>query len=325
MIDRRKFLALFGGAAASPAAGQSGRHRPLVAILEGTSQDLAQYYLGPFEQGLREHGRIDGRTVDLVRRFADGDAARYPELAELLIRLRPAVIVTGSTTGALACRRLTTTIPIVSSNLTDPIGVGLIASLARPGGNVTGVVISLEGQPGKLLQFLLELVPGVTRIGLLANPSERANARQRQAAEGAAAGMGVTLVAVEVRSRDDFAAAFEALSQASVQAIYVPSSLLWRTERKILADRALAARLPVICNAREIVQAGALMSYGADLRENYRRCAYFVDRILKGARPADLPTENPTKFVLSINLRTARTLGLVVPPTLFALADEVLE
>ena len=324
MIRRREFLALLGIAGCSPATAQT-TSRPLVAILEGTSPDIARYYLDPFERVLREQGRIEGRTIEIVRRFAHGDAARFPSLAEQLLELRPAVIVTGSTTGAIACKRLTSTIPIVSPNLTDPVGAGLISSLARPGGNVTGIVISLDGQPGKLLELLLEFVPGAKRIGLLVNPNERANARQRQLAEGVAAGMGLTLITAGVRSKDEFAAAFEAITKADAQALYVPSSLLWRTERKGLAERALAAGLPVICNAREIVEAGALMSYGADLRENYRRSAHFVDRILKGVRPADLPTENPRKFVLSINLKTAKALSLTVPPALLALADEVIE
>ncbi len=324
MIRRRQFLALLGTVVGCQATAQSIA-RPLVAILEGTSPDIARYYLEPFEQVLREQGRIEERTIEIARRFADGDAARFPALAEQLVQLRPAVIVTGSTTGAIACKRLTSTIPIVSPNLTDPVGAGLITSLARPGGNVTGIVISLDGQPGKLLELLVEFVPRAKRIGLLVNPSERANARQRQLAEGVAAGMGLTLITAEVRSRDEFATAFQSLSKADVQALYVPSSLLWRTERSELVKRALAAGLPVICNAREIAEAGALMSYGADLRENYRRAAYFVDRILKGARPADLPTENPRKFVLSINLKTAKALSLSVPPALLALADEVIE
>jgi putative tryptophan/tyrosine transport system substrate-binding protein len=325
MISRRELIVLVGSAATLPASAQSATQRPLVAVLEGTSQDVSRYYLSHFEQALRERGRINSDTIEIVSKFADGDAARYPALAEELVRLKPAVIVTGSTTGALACRNLTSTIPIVSSNLTDPVGMGLVSSLAKPGGNVTGVVISLEGQPGKLLQFLLELKPGVTRIGVLANPNERASARQLQAAESVAAGMGLTLVVAEVRSREDFAGAFDVLSRARAEAIYVPSSLLLRNERKNFADLALAARLPAVCNAREIVEAGGLMSYGVDLRENYRRSAYFVDRILQGTPPTDLPTENPRKFFTSVNLKTARVLGIAIPPTLHAIADEMIE
>jgi len=325
MVGRREFIAILATAAASRAMAQTTVPRPLVAVLEGTSAEVAPYYLRPFEQTLREHGHVNGQTIDFVHKFADGDASRYPALAEELIRLTPAVLVTGSTTGALACKRLTATIPIVSANLTDPIGLGLISTLARPGGNVTGVVISLEGLPGKLLQILREVVPEARRIGLLANPSERANARQRQAAERVAAGLGMTFITVPVRTRDDIASAFEEFLRARVEAIYAPSSLMLRAERQYFAERALAARLPTMCNAREIVEAGALMSYGTDLRENYRRAAHFVDRILKGRRPADLPTENPTRFVLSINLKTAKSLGLAIPPTLLASADEVIE
>src|SRR5262245_22930159 len=248
MVGRREFIAILASAATSRAMAQTRVPRPLVAVLEGTSSEVAPYYLRPFEQTLRQHGHVNGQTIDFVHKFADGDASRYPALAEELIRLTPAVLVTGSTTGALACKRLTATIPIVSANLTDPIGLGLISTLARPGGNVTGVVISLEGLPGKLLQILSEVVPEARRIGLLANPSERANARQRQAAEQVAAGLGMTFITVPVRTRDDIASAFEEFLRARVEAIYAPSSLMLRAERQYFAERALAARLPTMCN-----------------------------------------------------------------------------
>lgn len=304
---------------------RSQTKKPLVAILEGTSEASAYAYLEPFTATLRERGLIEGETIELLRRFADGDAGRYRAIAEELVNRNPAVIVTGSTTATLACKRLTATIPIISANLTDPVGLGLVASIARPGGNVTGMVISMAGQPGKLLQILRDIVPGITRVGLLVQPSERASARQREVAEGFVQGLGMQLITADFGSGSELANAFEKLARDDVQGLYVPSSLIIRTERKRFAELALAARLPSVCNAREIVEAGGLISYGASLRENYRRAALYVHRVLAGAKPADLPVENPTKFVLTINRRTERALGVTIPPPLLAFADEVID
>lgn len=324
-MDRRKLLPGLASAAVLRPGALLAAKVPLIAILEGTAPGAARYYLDHFEQALRERNHVSGRTVEFVARYADGNALRYPQIADELIRLRPAVIVTGSTTGALACRRLTNTVPIVSSNLTDPVGMGLVTSLSRPGGNVTGVTVSSEGQPGKLLQFLLELKPSVTTIGVLANPAEMASARQVRAAMTAANEIGLKLIDATVRSPENLPDAFQLLARGGAEAIYAPSSLLLRNERKSFAELALADRLPSVCNAREIVEVGALMSYGIDLRENYRRAAYFVDRILRGSSVAELPTENPRRFFTSVNARTARALNIKIPATLHAIADEIIE
>lgn len=323
-VSRRDFLAGAGGVllGSMEAAGSQLSH---VVVLEGTSAEAADYYLEPLKQALRERGHVVDRTIRITYRFADGDAARYPALAAELVDSQPDIIVTGSTTATLACVRLTSRIPIISSNLTDPIRAGLIASYSKPGRNVTGVTVSLDGLPSKLLQLLLEVLPSAKTVGVISNANEAAGRRQREEADEAAAKQGLTLVPAEVRSADDFEAVFRKLKQTGVNAVYAPSSLLVRTELKRFSDTAIAAAIPTFCNAVEVTQAGAMVSYGADLRENYRRAGYFVARILAGALPADLPTENPTRFVCSINLRTAKMLGVTIPPALFALASEFIE
>jgi putative ABC transport system substrate-binding protein len=324
---RREFISLLSGAviALPRAAIAQGAKRPLVAVLSSLAQAPAQPRLNAFQQGLREYRHVDGENIDLVYRFADADAARYPALAEELVRLKPDVIVATNTTGTLACKLATATIPIVSADLTDPVGLGLITSLARPGGNVTGMVVTLESLPAKLLQLLLELRPGLTKVGLFVIVGEKASAVQRQDAESAAASIGVKIVPVELRTPGEFAGTFKALAQAHVEAVLVPSSAFITNQRSEFAASALAARLPTMFNNREPVEAGGLMSYGVDLRESFRRAAYFVDRILKGTKPADLPVEIPTKFELVINLKTAKALGITIPPFIMVRADEVIE
>lgn len=323
-IDRRCFM--FGAAGLSVGAQRAAANQlKHLAILEGTSADGSDYYLAPLQQALQERGYMVDRSFRITHRFADGDAARYPALAAELIGAQPDIIVTGSTTATLACVRLTSRIPIISCNLTDPVGAGLIASYAKPGRNVTGVTVSLDGLPSKVIQLVQEVLPGIKTLGVVSNSNETAGRRQREEAERAAGRLGLTLVPAEVRSASDFHGSFRKLKQDGVQAVYAPSSLLVRTERRLFADAALAAAMPTFCNAVEVTQAGAMVSYGADLRENYRRAGYFVARVLGGASPADLPTENPTRFVCSINLRTAKALAISMPPALFALADEIIE
>lgn len=323
-ISRRRLLAAAAGFIYSALPARAGQLRH-VAVLEGTSADGSNYYLAPLEQALRERGHVVDRTFRITHRFADGDASRYPALAAELVKFQPDVIVTGSTTATLACVRLTSRIPIISCNLTDPVGAGLIASYAKPGRNVTGVTVSLDGLPSKVVQLVRDVLPELKALGVLSNASETAGRRQLEEAERAAASLGLAVIPAEVRSASDFHEAFLELKQDGAEAVYAPSSLLVRTERRLFADAALAAAMPTFCNAIEVTQAGAMVSYGADLRENYRRGGYFVARVLGGAHPADLPTENPTRFVCSINLRTAKALAVSMPPALFALADEIIE
>jgi ABC-type uncharacterized transport system substrate-binding protein len=323
MIRRRDFIV--GLACCSYGSPAAGSGPSLIAVLEGTSEEVAQSYLEPFEAALRERGHQVGGSIAFVRKFANGDAGRYPDLAAQLVGLNPAVIVTGSTTATLACQKLTTQIPIVSSNLTDPVGTGLISSLARPGGNITGVTVSFDSLPSKLLHMLVEVIPTAKKVGVLSNAMERAGTRQRDEVQRTAQQLGMTIMAVEVRSAADFDGAFREFAGLGISAVYAQSSLLLRTERHRFAQAALKHGIPIFCNAREIVEAGGLMSYGADLRENYRRAGYFVDRILAGASPASLPTENPTRFSCSVNMRIARSLAVTLPPAILALADELFE
>jgi putative tryptophan/tyrosine transport system substrate-binding protein len=328
-VRRREFIGLLSCVmATSPrrVQAQAEVKRRLVGVLSPFTRESGQSRVNAFLLALREHGRIDGKTIELEYRYADGDATRFTTLAEELVRLKPDVIVTGSTNAAMALKQATATIPIVSASFTDPVAMGLITSLARPGGNVTGMIVTLEGLPGKLLQLLLELMPGLTRVGLIVTVNEIQSVLLRRATEAAAATMDVTLVPVEVRSRESLGGAFQGLMQAHVEAVLAtPGGVLLANERSDFAARALAAGLPTMFSNREFVEAGGLMSYGNDRMERWRRAAYFVDRILKGAKPADLPVEIPAKFELVVNLKTAKALGITIPQSILFRADEVIE
>jgi putative ABC transport system substrate-binding protein len=277
-----------------------------------------------FSAVFRELGYTEGFSIDVQLRFAEGDAGRYPEVAEELVRLNPDVIVVDATQATVACKRATATIPIVSS-LTDPVGQGLITSLARPGGNVTGILTSLEGLSGKQLQLLAEAIPGLSRVGLIISANQRPTALHQQAYDTAEATMGITLVPVEVRTRDDFDKAFQALTQARVEAVLASPNILTMNFRSDSAALAIAARLPVMGGDPRQVEAGFLIVYGFDLRQSYRRAAYFVDRILKGVKPSDLPGEIPTNIGLYLNLKTAKALDITIPPSMMILANGLIE
>jgi len=318
---RRELIALVCGAVALPhaVAAQGAVKRPLVFVLSTYPTDNIDSFL----QALREHGRIDSQNIQVEIRISAGER-ELSDLAEKLVRLKPDVIVVTNYAAAVILRQVTATIPIVCTRI-DLVDSELIASLSRPGGNVTGVAFAAEGIPAKQLQLLREMKPNLSRAGVIVVVSERMSAIHRQRAEAAAATIGVTLVAVEVRTRDDLESAFGALTESRAEALLdLPSDLIF-TERSNIAARALAARLPSIFSVRPMVAAGGLMSYGTEGQWRYRRAASFVDRILGGADPAIVPVEIPTKFELVINLKTTRALGLEVPPSLLARADEVIE
>ena len=274
---------------------------------------------------LQELGYVEGREFEIIYRYADGDMTRLPALADELVQRKPTIIVTTNTATTIAVRQVTATIPIISAILTDPVGLGLVASHSRPGGNVTGIEFTLEGLPGKLLELSREVVPSASRIGMLVNIRNPSNLVQQRDTEAAAASSGVKLSIAEVRAVGDLDAAFEPLALARVQVLLVPGDLMFLTERRRVAASALAARLPTVFAGREFVEDGGLISYGISVLENWRRVADYVDKVLKGAKPADLPVQFPTKLELVINLKTAKALGLEVPPTLLARADEVIE
>src|SRR5215510_7708984 len=326
-LRRRRFITLLGGAAAWPisARAQVASRQPLVAYLVGGSKSASDRYFSGFSQGMRELGYVVGRDYALDGRYADGNLALVPSLAEELVRLNPDVIVSGTLTGVTVAKKLTDTIAIISPSLVDPVGLGLAASHARPGGNVTGVLLTVEDLPSKQLALTVEMVPGARKVGVLLNVNNPNNPPQRRNMEGAAHALGVELLPLEVALPDDIHGAFQTLAREKVKAVLVVIDGMLLSERKRIALFAVAGKLPTIFGAREHVEDGGLMSYGVDLRENWRRTATFVDKILKGAKPGDLPIEFPTKLQLMINLIAAKALGLDVPPTLLARADEVIE
>jgi putative ABC transport system substrate-binding protein len=275
-------------------------------------------------EGLRELGYVEGGNIDVAYRFADGHLDQFPALAEELIRLTPEVIVAAVTPAAVAARRLTQTIPIVCPLLANPIDLGLIASMSRPGGNVTGIMFRIDDLAGKQLELAAQLVPALARVGLIVNIASGVII-DRQEAESAGKQLGIGLVSAEVREPNDLDVAFQMLSNEHVQAVIVLVDGMLFQERERIAQLAASARLPAVYAFRQHVDAGGLLSYGVNLAENFRRAATYVVKILKGAKPADLPVEFPNKLELIINLKTAQALGLDIEPTLLARADEVIE
>jgi putative ABC transport system substrate-binding protein len=327
-MKRREFIgSLIGTAVAWPRTGiaQGAAKRPLVAYLVAGSSTATARYVSGFPQGLQELGYVVGRDVEIVYRYADGDMARFPALAEELVGLHPDVIVTGPTASTLAAKQATSAIPIVSVALVDPEGFGFITTMARPGGQVTGILATLDSLPAKLLQLVLEVLPNATRIGLLSNTRNPSDAVYRRNAETAAASFARTLVPVEVSVPNDLEAGFQTWLRERVDLGLVLPDALFLSERRHIAELATAARMPTMYGYREHVEDGGLMSYGINIRENCRRAAVFVDKILKGVKPGDLPVELTTKFELVINLKTAKALGITIPPSIMVRADEVIE
>jgi putative ABC transport system substrate-binding protein len=283
-------------------------------------------YEEAFRQGLRELGYVEGQNLVLEYRYAEGSTERLPALAAELVQHKVNVIVAGGVHAIRAAQHATRTIPIVMAGVTDPVGQGLVTSLARPGGNTTGVSLLNEELPGKRLEILKETVPQSTRIAVLANPAWPAYAPGLHNLTVAARALGLHLHVVEVRRADELALAFAAMTQAGVDALLVIAEpALMDGLRGQVADLAAMRRLPAMYDWKMYVVAGGLMAYGPSLPDVYRRAATYVDKILKGTPPTDLPVEQPTKFELVINLKTAKALGLTVPPSLLLLADEVLQ
>jgi putative ABC transport system substrate-binding protein len=327
-MRRRDFISQLSGALiALPRASmaQVAAKRPLVAVLIAASSTAAARYLSGLPQGLQELGYVEGRNIDIVCRYADGDLTRAPGLADELVRLKPDVIVTPNTAATLALKQATATIPIVNVSLTDPEGFGFIESMARPGGQVTGILLTLDSLPAKLLQLALEVLPSATSIGLLLNVSNPAHAVFLRNIESAAATFARKLVPVEIRVPDDLDAAFQTWVHERVDLGLIIYDGMFLSERRHITALAAAARLPIVYAYRQHVEDGGLMSYGIDLRENFRRAAVYVDKILKGAKPGDLPVELPTKWELVVNLKTAKELGLTIPQSILFRADEVIE
>jgi ABC-type uncharacterized transport system substrate-binding protein len=327
MMQRRQFITLLGGATAAwplVARAQQLAKLPTIGFLGATTASVAGQWAAAFVQRLRELGWNEGRTVAIEYRWAEGRDERSAEIAAEFVRLKVDVIVTYSTTAALAAKQATSAIPIVFAAAGDPVGTGLVASLARPGGNVTGSSIQQTELAAKRLELARELIPGLRRLAIVANVGSPNSVLDMREVQAAARQLGLEVVTSEIRRAGDIAPAFEALG-GRAQALYVASDPVLATNRVRVVTLALSARLPTMHTFREWVEAGGLMSYGPNQPDLFRRAADYVDKILRGAKPADIPVEQPTKFDLVINLTTAKALGLDVSPMLLARADEVIE
>jgi putative ABC transport system substrate-binding protein len=326
MIKRRDFITLLGGAAAWPLAARPQQaKRPTVGFLGAGSKAANRQFYDSLPQGLRELGYIEGRDYAFADRYADGDLTRLRALAQELVRLVPDVIVAAPGSAVLVARKATASIPIVGVNMSDPVGMGLVTSEARPGSNVTGVLVRVPGQAEKQLEIARDAVAGARKIAVLGNLDEASNVLQWQETQSAAAKSRVALSLVEARAADEIGPAFRKFASERADVVVVLGQVTFVTMRRQIAAFALAARLPTVYSFREHVEDGGLISYGINLRANYRRAAFYVDRILKGEKPAELPVEFPTKVELVVNLATARALGLEIPAPLLARADEVIE
>jgi putative ABC transport system substrate-binding protein len=294
-----------------------------VGMLMTTTPMAASHIVVAFADGLRERGYLEGKNVTFEYRWAEGQPERLGELASDLVRQQVDVIVASSQAAALAAKRATTTIPIVMVNTTDPVEAALVASLARPGGNVTGLSQQLTPEiRAKQLQLLKEMVTRVSRVAVLRSP---ATAVGLQAYEVAGQTLTLQVHIVDVRGRDDLGRAFAAMARDRFDALVVPADPFLFTERQRVAELARVYRLPTMCSTSELAEAGGLMSYSARLSEQFRRAAIYVDKILRGASPATLPVEPPSQYELIINLKTAKTLGIAIPPTILLRADQIIE
>jgi len=327
-MRRREVITLLGGfGAALPALvarGQVLTKPALIGVLVLGSKEATQPRLSGFPQGMQELGYVQGRNYIIEGRYADGDLVRLPTFFQELVRLKPDVIMTGTTVGILEVKRATGTIPIVGASLTDPVSFGLAASLARPGGQVTGILISSDNLAAKQLELALETLPGAKKIGMLMHAGNRSNTIHQRNLEAATGALALKLVTGEAHGPSDLDAAFQTLAGEHVELVVVPPDGLFVSERQKIVTLAAAARLPVLYPYREFVEAGGLLSYGVDLRDSWRRSATFVDKILRGAKPGDLPIEQPTNELV-VNVKTAKALGLDIPPTALARANQVIQ
>jgi putative ABC transport system substrate-binding protein len=331
-VRRREFIFGIGVTAAAwpiPARAQQGTHglisSPRVAFLGPESASTNQHFFDAFRQGMREHGYIEGQNVTFVERWAEGRSERFPEIIEELIRLKADVIFALSLPAALAAKSATTTVPIVFI-ASDPLGSGLVSSLARPAGNLTGFSLALGDEfSSKWLELLKEAVPGISRVAVLWNPVNPANSHYVTVLRDAAEKLAVRVQAQPVSDPDQFTGAFATMVAERAQGLIVVVDPVTTRYRERVVELAMKSRLPAMYGFREFVDAGGLIAYGVNLPDLCRRAAVYVDKIIKGAKPADLPVEQPTRFELVINLKTAKALGLTLPLTLQASADEVIE
>ena len=326
-IGRRELLVALGGAVAAwplaARAQQPGRLRT-IGFLGPNTHSAASEWVAALVKRLRELGWTEGRTITIEYRWAEGREERFAEIAAELVRLKADVIVTSGTQAVMASKNATSVIPIVFATAGDPVGSGLVASLARPGGNVTGLATLANELAGKRLELLREVVPSLRRLAIMGNVGNPYIMLELDEVRAAARMLGLEAITLEIRRAQDLASAFEAL-KSGADALYVCTDALVNTHRIRINIAALGERLPTMHGSRDFVEAGGLMSYGPNFPDMFRRTADYVDKILRGAKPGDLPVEQPTKFDLVVNLTTAKALRLEIPPTLLTRADEVLE
>jgi ABC-type uncharacterized transport system substrate-binding protein len=323
-MPRRAFMAVIaGGLLAAPLAAQAQPAGKVYRIGFLRAGQPPESYLDGFQQGLRERGYVYGQNVVVEFRATDGSVDPLPQLTEELLRLKVDVFLASAAPAAVAVRRATTSVPIVFVGVVDPVGLGLVPSLGRPGGSITGLATTSADFAGKRLELLRAIVPSLRRVAVLWHPANPSNPIQLKGAEAAARALGMRLEPVSIQGPNDFDSASKAVP--GTDGLLFLESPLFTTHRARLAELAARSRLPAIYGQREYVEVGGLMSYGTHFKDLYRRAAWYVDKILKGARPGDLPVEQPTNFELVINLKTAKALGLTIPESLLQRADQVIE
>ena len=327
-MRRREFITLLGGAAVAwplAARGQQSGKLPTIGFLVPNTRSAAREWTEAFELRLRELGWIDGRTVTIEYRWVEGRTELFAEVGAEFVGLKVNVIVTSGTPAVMALQRATSVIPIVFATAGDPVTTGLVASLARPGGNITGLATVGDELAGKRLELLREVIPHLRRLAIMGNVTNYFTALEMTQLQEAARKLGVDVIMSEIRRAQDIAGAFEEL-KGRPDALYVcTDAAIIHSNRIQINNLALGQRLPTMQGARTYIEGGGLMSYGPSFQNMFRRSADYVDKILRGAKPADLPVEQPTKFELVVNLTTAKALGLTIPPTVLARADEVIE
>jgi putative ABC transport system substrate-binding protein len=325
-LRRRQFITLIGCAAIWPltARAQQPGRLPTIGFLGSTTPGPQSQWTAAFVQRLRELGWIEGRTVAIEYRWAEGRSERFAEFAAEFVRLKVDVILTHNTPPVLAAKQATSVVPIVFATAADPVGTGIVASLARPGSNVTGLSSQTTDTVGKRIELLREVVPGLRRLAILADPDNPYVALEVREVQAAARTVGLEVDLFDIRRAEDIAPAFEGV-EGRVEALYIMPNPVLFTHRLRINTLALGARLPTMHSVREYVEASGLISYGPNWADQWRRAADYIDKILRGAKPADMPVEQPTKFDLIINLTTAKALGLRIPETFLLRANELIE
>jgi putative ABC transport system substrate-binding protein len=325
-VSRRSFIRLLGGAAACPLAARAQKPAriPRVGFLFYGSPELS-LEVDAFRQGLRELGYVEGQNIVVEYRFAQGRLDKLPELAAELVRLKVEVIVSPTTPASIAAKRATNTIPIVITGVADAVGAGLVTNFARPSANITGLTTISAELGGKRLELLKGIVPRASRVAVVYNPDDRSNMLILKELQAAAPALRFELLPVEVREANDFKNAFARMARERVHAFFGAPGALTFAHRQMIVELAANERLPAMWGHRQFVDVGGLMSYAVNFYDQCRRAAAYVDQILKGTKAGDLPVQQPTRFEFIINLKTAKALGLAVPPALLALADEVIQ